>query len=147
MLAEKETCEKPWLGLGLWRAGLLSYGGSAVEALGQRTRARGGDTQTASVVTRWWRARLRWAALVARAAAEALDAAALGRGRRTARQVQMRCSARRRRSGLQRGRLGFGRQWIKTEERRRPRSEHTVKKGEIRFSRDDRTRWSHDRTW
>jgi hypothetical protein len=27
------------------------------------------------------------------------------------------------------------------------RSERTVKKAEIRFSRDDRTRWSHDRTW
>jgi hypothetical protein len=42
MIAETETHEKPRLGLGLWPAGLLCYGGSATEALGQRARARGG---------------------------------------------------------------------------------------------------------
>jgi hypothetical protein len=37
-------------------------------------------------------------------------------------------------------RIGRQRRWIKQDLKR------TVKKGEIRFSRDNRTRWSHDRT-
>jgi hypothetical protein len=33
------------------------------------------------------------------------------------------------------------------DEKVKVRSNRTVKNGEIRFSRDDRTRWSNDRTW
>jgi hypothetical protein len=91
------THEKPQLGLGLWCAGLLDYGGLAAEVRArQRALAHGGGARDsgrghtavaawAASMGAWQRARLRWAALVARVAVEALDAAVLGHGHRTAR--------------------------------------------------------------
>jgi hypothetical protein len=46
--------------------------------------------------------------------------------------------------GEKRGGSGGLRRWIEIDDE--TRSERTVKKAEIRFSRDDRTRWSYDRT-
>jgi hypothetical protein len=124
----------------------------------------------------WWRTRLRQTVVAARrwrhgcgcrrqctGAGRGSDAqsgcggAAEGRsgcgGTAAAGRLRLRAWRRGKRRGgarWQRRRLGFGgggERWIeKEDDRKNNGSGCTVKKAQIRFSRDDRTRWSTDRT-
>jgi hypothetical protein len=112
-----------------WRAGLLWW------RVGRRRRA-------ATVIRR------RWAASSGLTDAEARRG---GTARARAWMAPLRARERghgggavARRGGDAQGRGEIGDGWRRR--RKNARSECTVKKGEIRFLRDDRTRWSHDRT-
>jgi hypothetical protein len=99
------------LGLGLWRVGLLGYGGSTAEAHArQRAWARGGGAQA-----RWCAGRLQWHAGSEHWRGDGAGSELMGA---EARRVQLRWSARARawtaRRGCERGCGGTARQmWMR----------------------------------